>query len=155
MKTKKILCTLMAVMCIGTAALTGCGSDSDSSTANSANSAAAAQTNESVDVTAVADKLKDGIEFKDELAELDEAKIEKIIGISADSYTKAKVYVSSSGGTAEEIDRFYPRPHFAKARLFHAAHSGCAGAAGRLRRSRSSGSGALWLHFRLVCGFHR
>ena len=65
MKTKKILCTLMAVMCIGTAALTGCGSDSDSSTANSANSAAAAQTNESVDVTAVADKLKDGIEFKD------------------------------------------------------------------------------------------
>ena len=47
MKTKKILCTLMAVMCIGTAALTGCGSDSDSSTANSANSAAAAQTNES------------------------------------------------------------------------------------------------------------
>ena len=104
MKTKKILCTLMAVMCIGTAALTGCGSDSDSSTANSANSAAVAQTNESVDVTAVADKLKDGIEFKDELAELDEAKIEKIIGISADSYTKAKVYVSSSGGTAEEID---------------------------------------------------
>ena len=93
MKTKKILCTLMAVMCIGTAALTGCGSDSDSSTANSANSAAAAQT-------------KDGIEFKDELAELDEAKIEKIIGISADSYTKAKVYVSSSGGTAEEIDCF-------------------------------------------------
>ncbi|RGH70566.1 DUF4358 domain-containing protein [Ruminococcus sp. AM31-15AC] len=59
-----------------------------------------------VDVTAVADKLKDGIEFKDELAELDEAKIEKIIGISADSYTKAKVYVSSSGGTAEEIDCF-------------------------------------------------
>ena len=93
MKTKKILCTLMAVMCIGTAALTGCGSDSDSSTA-------------SVDVTAVADKLKNGIEFKDELAELDEAKIEKIIGISADSYTKAKVYVSSSGGTAEEIDCF-------------------------------------------------
>ena len=92
MKTKKILCTLMAVMCIGTAALTGCGSDSDSSTAGSANSAAAAQTNESVDVTAV--------------AELDEAKIEKIIGISADSYTKAKVYVSSSGGTAEEIDCF-------------------------------------------------
>ena len=100
MKTKKILCTLIAVMCIGTAALTGCGSDSDSSTANSANSAAAAQTNESVDVTGVADKLKD------ELAELDEAKIEKIIGISADSYTKAKVYVSSSGGTAEEIDCF-------------------------------------------------
>ena len=96
----------LAVMCIGTAALTGCGSDSDSSTANSANSAAAAQTNESVDVTAVADKLKNGIEFKDELAELDEAKIEKIIGISADSYTKAKVYVSSSGGTAEEIDCF-------------------------------------------------
>ena len=96
MKTKKILCTLMAVMCMGTAALTGCGSDSNSSTANSANSAAAAQTNESVDVTAVADKL----------AELDEAKIEKIIGISADSYTKAKVYVSSSGGTAEEIDCF-------------------------------------------------
>lgn len=90
MKTKKILCTLMAVMCMGTAALTGCGSDSDNSTASSANSAAAAQTNESVDVTAVADKLKDGIEFKDELAELDEAKIEKIIGISADSYTKAK-----------------------------------------------------------------
>ena len=55
MKTKKILCTLMAVMCMGTAALTGCGSGSDSSTASSANSAAAAQTNESVDVTAVAD----------------------------------------------------------------------------------------------------
>mgnify|MGYP002224234087 CR=1 FL=1 len=43
---------------------------------------------------------------------------------------------------------------FAKARFFHAAHSGCAGAAGRLRRSRPSGSGALWLHFRLVCGFY-
>ena len=104
MKRKIISVMLTGTMIAGM--LTGCGSDSDSSTANSANSAAAAQTNESVDVTAVADKLKNGIEFKDELAELDEAKIEKIIGISADSYTKAKVYVSSSGGTAEEIDCF-------------------------------------------------
>ena len=94
MKTKKILCTLMAVMCIGTAALTGCGSDSDSSTASSANSAAAAQTNESVDVTAVEDQLKNGIEFKDELAELDEEQIDKITGIQADSYTTDKVYVN-------------------------------------------------------------
>ena len=60
----------MAVMCIGTAALTGCGSDSDSSTAGSANSAAAAQTNESVDVTAVADKLKDGISSRTSLQSL-------------------------------------------------------------------------------------
>ena len=104
MKRKIISVMLTGTMIAGM--LTGCGSDSDSSTAGSANSAAAAQTNESVDVTAVADKLKDGLEFKDELAELDEAKIEKIIGISADSYTKAKVYVSSSGGTAEEIDCF-------------------------------------------------
>ena len=104
MKRKIISVMLTGTMIAGM--LTGCGSDSDSSTASSANSAAAAQTNESVDVTAVADKLKNGIEFKDELAELDEAKIEKIIGISADSYTKAKVYVSSSGGTAEEIDCF-------------------------------------------------
>ena len=43
----------------------------NSSTANSANSATAAQTNESVDVTAVADKLKDGIEFKDEVTDPD------------------------------------------------------------------------------------
>ena len=42
MKTKKILCTLMAVMCIGTAVLTGAVETLDSSTANSANSAAAA-----------------------------------------------------------------------------------------------------------------
>ena len=35
MKTKKILCTLMAVMCIGTAALTGCGSDSSSKSSSS------------------------------------------------------------------------------------------------------------------------
>lgn len=105
MNTKRMICTLMAVMCIGSAALAGCGSNSDS-TSETSNSAAAAQTDESVDVSAVADKLKDGIEFKDELVELDEAKIEKIIGVSADSYTKAKVYVSSSGGTAEEIDCF-------------------------------------------------
>lgn len=106
MKTKKLLCTLMAVMCLSTAALAGCGSSSDSSQAGSTNSAAQAQTDENIDVTAVADKLKDGVEFKDEMAELDEAKIEKIIGISADSYVKGKVFVSSSGGTAEEIDCF-------------------------------------------------
>lgn len=106
MNTKKIICTLMAVMCLSTAALTGCGSSDDSSSAGSANSAAAAQSDETVDAAAVADKLKDGIEFKDEMAELDEAKIEKIIGVAADSYVKGKVYVSSSGGTAEEIDCF-------------------------------------------------
>ncbi len=105
MNKKKIMCVLMAVMCVCTASLAGC-SGSDSSDADKSGSAAVAQADETIDVSATADKLKDGVEFKDELAELDEGKIEKIIGISPDSYVKGKVYVSSSGGTAEEIGCF-------------------------------------------------
>lgn len=107
MKMKKTLCTLLAVMSLCTAALAGCGGSEESSAANStAETTSAAEENTTVDVTAVADKLKNEITYDDEIIELDSAKIEKIVGVSADLYTTAKVYVGSSGATPEEIDCF-------------------------------------------------
>lgn len=108
MKMKKTICMIMAVMSICTVALAGCGGSNDSSASDSSSgtSAAAAQTDTVVDVAAVADKLKSDITYDDEVIELNSAKIEKIVGVSADLYTAAKVYVGSSGATPEEIDCF-------------------------------------------------
>jgi hypothetical protein len=104
MNFRKFICTIM------TAAVVGCtfASCGDTETAESSEPAAestAAQT-ETADVAATADKLKSDITYDDELTELTEEKIQKIIGVSADKYTSCKIYVSASGGTPEEIDCF-------------------------------------------------
>ena len=85
----------------------GCnGSESSSSqgTADSAASAVAANTD--ADVSATADKLKSEIKFDEELGEIDGDKINSVLGVSDDKYTKAKCYISQSGSTPEEIDCF-------------------------------------------------
>ena len=102
MGVKRIVCVLLAAAAM-TCVLTGCG---DKETDSKDTGASAAQTAETVDVAAQADELKSGITFEDELVEFDAGKIERILGISEDKYTSAKCYVSSSGGTPEEIDCF-------------------------------------------------
>lgn len=107
MDFKKVVCTVLAAL-TAACVFTACGGDSnsDSAASNSAVQSNDNADNEKADVSATADKLKSDIEFEDELVEFDSAKIEKILGISADKYKSAKVYVSSSGGTPEEIDCF-------------------------------------------------
>ena len=104
MKMKKTLCAVLAaitVMC----AFAGCGDSAASSTSDN-NSAAAAQTDTTADVSAIGDKLKSDITYEDELVEFDDSKITSILGIDAAKYSKARVYVGSSGATPEEIDCF-------------------------------------------------
>ena len=100
--SKRIISMIMcAVMAFSAAALTGCGDDS-SSAESTAKSASA---DKSVDVSAVADKLFNDIEYKDQLVELAEDMVEAVTGISKDRFKTAKVY-RGSGATAEEIDCF-------------------------------------------------
>ena len=61
---------------------------------------------ENIDVKAVADQLKNDISYEDSLIEFDADKIEKIMGVSPEAYKSAKVYVSSTGATPEEIACF-------------------------------------------------
>ncbi|MBR1422875.1 MAG: DUF4358 domain-containing protein [Ruminococcus sp.] len=100
--SKKIISMIMcAVMAMSAAALTGCGDDS-SAAESTAKSVSAEK---SVDISTVADKLFNDIEYKDQLVELSEDKIEGVTGISKDKFKSAKVY-RGSGATAEEIDCF-------------------------------------------------
>ncbi|MBO5448533.1 MAG: DUF4358 domain-containing protein [Ruminococcus sp.] len=105
MNFKKLLCTLLAVMSVS-CALASCSSSDDSKTSSASSAANANADTEAADVCATADKLKSDISYDDELIEFTADKIEKILGIPADKYTSAKVYVSSSGGTPEEIACF-------------------------------------------------
>ncbi len=102
MNFKKTLCMVLAALTV-TCSLAACGgSDDDGKDSGSKASASA----ESVDVVEVADKLKSDITYDDELIEIDSGKIESILGVAADSYKSAKVYISSSGATPEEIACF-------------------------------------------------
>ncbi len=101
MNIKKTLCIILAAMTV-TCACASCGKKEDSDKGGDK-----AQTaTETVDVTAVADKMKSDITFEDSLVEFDSGKIEKILGVAPDAYKKAKVYVSSTGATPEEIACF-------------------------------------------------
>lgn len=101
--TKKIA-LLLAVMTIFGAGLTACGDSSSSSGSASKADSQSAESGKSV--TAVADELKNGIEFKDTLNELGVGMYDKIYGITEDMYKEGKVYIGSGGATAEEIACF-------------------------------------------------
>lgn len=110
-KTNKI--KMMAMISLLTltasAVLYGCGgkgetkSSAKSVTETSATSSKAA----AVDVTKVADRLKDEIKYDDKLVEPEAETIDILYpGLPGDKVKAKKVYVSSSGGTAEEIACF-------------------------------------------------
>ena len=101
MNIKKTVCIILAAMTV-TCAFASCGDKGGSDKGSDK-----AQTStESVDVTAVADKLKSDIAYDDSLVEFDSGKIENILGIAPSAYKTAKVYVSSTGATPEEIACF-------------------------------------------------
>lgn len=84
--------------------LYGCGSGSSSKTSGSAAQTSTSKATTAVDVAKVADRLKDEIKYDDKLAE-PEAETFDILypDIPKDKVKAMKIYVSSSGGTAEEI----------------------------------------------------
>ncbi|MBQ8107822.1 MAG: DUF4358 domain-containing protein [Ruminococcus sp.] len=99
MDFKKIICVAAAAAAMS-CCLVGCGKD------DSKDKDTGASQSQSADVTATADKLKSDISYEDDLIEIDSGKIESILGVSADAYNSAKVYISSSGATPEEIACF-------------------------------------------------
>ncbi|HCJ42035.1 DUF4358 domain-containing protein [uncultured Ruminococcus sp.] len=101
MDLKKILCIILAAVSV-TCAAASCGEEKSE---DNGGNTAQTQT-ESADAAAVADKLKSDIAFEDDLVEFDSGKIEKILGVAPDAYKKAKVYVSATGATPEEIACF-------------------------------------------------
>lgn len=101
MKLKRILCVLLAAVTVS-CSFAACGNNNDDGGDNNSTGTAAA----SEDVAAVADKLKSDIQYDDELIEIDDTKIAKILGVDQAAYTNAKVYISSSGATPEEIACF-------------------------------------------------
>lgn len=100
MKLKRILCVLLAAVTVA-CSFAACGDKNGGGSDNATGTEAAAE-----DVKAVADKLKSDIAYDDELIEIDSAKITKILGVDSSAYTNAKVYISSSGATPEEIACF-------------------------------------------------
>lgn len=102
MNIKKTVCIILAAMAV-TCACASCG---DSKDTNDKGGDKAQTATESVDVAATADKLKSDIAFEDSLVEFDSGKIEKILGVAPAAYKTAKVYVSSTGATPEEIACF-------------------------------------------------
>lgn len=104
---KKTLCIILAAAAV-TCGCASCGGDTAD---NNGGDTAQTQTkdgaaDETVDVAAKADQIKSDISFEDDLVEFDSAKIEKILGVAPAAYKSAKVYVSSTGATPEEIACF-------------------------------------------------
>ena len=116
----KMLAALSVLTLTASALLYGCGGgNSDkSSVAKSASQTTDSKTTGSsakeggsavtvVDVTKVADRLKDEIKYDDKLVEPEAETIDILYpGLPQDKIKAKKVYVSSSGGTAEEIAAF-------------------------------------------------
>ena len=103
---KKTLCILLAAITVSAAGLTSCGGSESSSKAGDAGTVSASDSMKAVDVSAAADRFKNEIKWVDSLNELESGMIEKVIGVSADLYSKGKVYIGSGGATAEEIAVF-------------------------------------------------
>ena len=110
MNFKKTLCIILAAMAV-TCACASCG---DSGEADKGGDTAQT-TEEKADVTVTADKLESDITFEDSLVEADSSKIEKILGVAPDAYRKAKVFISSTGATPEEIACFEANDGMAEA----------------------------------------
>ena len=101
---RKILAAV-AALALSITALTACGGSDSSSKADTA-PASQAETTTEKDPAAIADQLKNGIAWKDQLNELESNMIQKIIGVKDGTYKSGKVYIGSGGTTAEEIACF-------------------------------------------------
>ena len=108
----KMLAALSIVTLTASAVLYGCGGSGDTKKNSSAASTAQASSAKSsqsaaVDVTKVADRLLNEIKYDDKLAEPEAETIDILYpGLPQDKIKAMKIYVSSSGGTAEEIAAF-------------------------------------------------
>ena len=115
-KTNKIkmLAALSVLTLTASAVLYGCGGNSDKTAASKMTSQSGTSAKEggstvtAVDVTKVADRLKNEIKYNDKLVEPEMDTVYDILypGLAKDKIKAMKVYVSSSGGTAEEIAAF-------------------------------------------------
>lgn len=99
---KKILCFITAAALLTCAAMVSCGND-DTDTKDSL--AGEAQTYVRSDAESVAESLRNGIEYVDDLNVISAEMIEKLYGIPSDKYTSGAVYVGGVS-TAEEIACF-------------------------------------------------
>ncbi len=114
MRSKKVICAVLAAAMMTTMAFASCGESSSTSASSKASSTAdsttAVQTEQKTakDLTAIANKLKDSLDdaVKATMTEFDESRIEKMIGVKKDLYSKAVCYVDASGASAHEIDCF-------------------------------------------------
>ena len=112
MKTRKALCAVLAATMLAVTAFASCGESSSKTSDSSANSTSttAVETKEKTakDLNAIANGVKDTLDdaVKGTMTEYDENRIEKIIGVKKDLYTKAVCLVDASGASAHEIDCF-------------------------------------------------
>ncbi len=95
--------------------LNGCGGGNEAKTSASASGTSATTSTASagstaevaVDVVKVAERLKNEIKYDDKLAEMEEESMDIVYPtLPKDKIKAMKVYLSSSGGTAEEIACF-------------------------------------------------
>lgn len=107
----KMLAVLSVVTLTASTVLYGCGGSGGAKKASTTTSTAASSAKSSqataVDVTKVADRLLNEIKYDDKLAEAEKESIDVIYpGLPKDKIKAMKIYVSSSGGTSEEIAAF-------------------------------------------------
>ena len=107
----KMLAALSVLTLTASTVLYGCGGSGDTKKTSTTTSSAAASAKSSqaaaVDVTKVADRLLNEIKYDDKLAEPEAETIDILYpGLPQDKIKAMKIYVSSSGGTAEEIAAF-------------------------------------------------
>ena len=107
----KMLAALSVLTLTASTVLYGCGGSGDTKKTSTTTSSAAASVKSSqaaaVDVTKVADRLLNEIKYDDKLAEAEKESIDVIYpGLPKDKIKAMKIYVSSSGGTSEEIAAF-------------------------------------------------
>ena len=115
MRSKKVICAVLAAAMMTTMAFASCGdssssADASSKASSSADSTTAVQTEQKTtkDLNAIANNLKESLDdaVKATMTEFDESRIEKIIGVKKDLYSKAVCIVDASGASAHEIDCF-------------------------------------------------
>ncbi len=112
MRSKKVICAVMAAAIMTSMAFASCGSSSSTADASSNSSASttAVETKEKTakDISAIANSLKDALDekIKGTMTQYDDKRIEKMIGVKPDLYTKAVCFVDASGASANEIDCF-------------------------------------------------
>ena len=107
----KMLAALSVLTLTASTVLYGCGGSGDtkktSTTTSSAATSAKSSQAAAVDVTKIADRLLNEIKYDDKLAEAEKESIDVIYpGLPKDKIKAMKIYVSSSGGTSEEIAAF-------------------------------------------------